>query len=261
MATRRTTAALLCMSLILGACSGGDDGDGVAPFEDIAVAGPEVEIDPSGTLAVLTVETSIDAICAVAYGVGAPQGSIATDQDMEPAGHRDHRVVLAGIQPDTEYAYRLQGVGADGRLYRSDTFTFRTPPAAESSLGPNLARGVTVLEVSSEFSAAFTASNAVDGDLSTEWSSRGDGDDAWITIDLGAETQVGAVAFRTREMSDGSAITETFTVTIDSNETFGPFPAGPDPVEVTFSGRVVRFDVANSTGGNTGAAEVEVYSP
>jgi hypothetical protein len=252
---------MLCTALSAVACSGDGDGDGVAPFEEIAVAGPDVEVDPSGTFAVLTVETSIDAICAVAYGAGEAKGSIATDQEMEPSGHREHRVVLSGLESDAEYSYRLQGVGADGRLYRSDIFTFHTPPAVASSPESNLARGATVLEASSEFSAAFTASNAVDGDLSTEWSSRGDGDDAWISIDLKAETQVGAVAFRTREMTDGTAITEAFTVTVDGETTLGPFPAGPDPVEVTFSGRVIRFDVATSTGGNTGAVEVEVYGP
>lgn len=261
MTSRRIAVVVLCIALSAVACSSDGDPDGVVPFQVIAVAGPDVEVDPSGTFAVLTVETSIDAICAVAYGVGEPKGSIATDQEMEPAGHRAHRVVLSGLESDAEYSYRLQGVGADGRLYRSETFTFRTPPAVASSLESNLARGATVLEASSEFSAAFTASNAVDGDLSTEWSSRGDGDDAWITIDLQSETQVGAVAFRTREMDDGTAITEAFTVTVDGETTLGPFPAGPDPVEVAFSGRVIRFDVAASTGGNTGAVEVEVYGP
>lgn len=261
MTSQGIAAGMVCTALIVVACSGGAEDSGVASFEDIAVAGPDVEVDQSGTSVVLTVETSIDAICAVAYGVGEPQGSIATDREMEADGHRQHRVVLAGLRPDTEYAYRIQGVGVDGRLYRSEVFTFRTAPAGVSSLASNLALGATVAEVSSEFSAAFAASNAIDGDPSTEWSSRGDGDDAWITIDLGAETQVGAVAFRTREMSDGTAITATFTVTVDREETFGPFPVGPDPVEASFSGRVVRFDVVDSTGGNTGAVEVELYAP
>ncbi|CAN5203435.1 hypothetical protein BH18ACT5_BH18ACT5_19600 [soil metagenome] len=185
MVSVRNILSILALGLVLAACSGTTGGDEVEPFESIAVNGPSVEVDSSGTTAVLTVETSIDAICAVAYGDGEPQGSIATDREMEPGGHRDHRVVVAGLEPDTEYAYRLQGVGVDGRLYRSDIYTFRTPPAAESSLGPNLARGATVLDVSSEFSAAFAASNAVDGDPSTEWSSRCDGDDASITIDMG----------------------------------------------------------------------------
>lgn len=249
---------LAVVMALVGSCSG-PSSEAVLPFDEIAVTGPEIELDPSGVVAVLTVETSIDAICAVAYGIGQPVGNIATDTDMEPEGHRDHRVILSGLEPDTEYVYRLQGVGEDGRLYRSDVLTFRTPEAVDSAHRPNLAAGAAVIEVSSEFSSAFAAVNAVDGDPGTEWSSMGDGDDAFITIDLGREIEVSAVAFRTREMADGSAITRSFTVTVDRTDTLGPFPAGPDPVEVSFRGRVLRFDVAESTGGNTGATQIEVY--
>lgn len=254
----RRIALSLALVLVTTACAGAAT-DAVAPFEEIAVAGPVVEADPSGTAAVLTVETSIDAVCAVAYGVDEPTGNIATDREMDPEGHSEHRVVLSGLQPDTEYQYRLQGVGADGRLYRSEIFDFTTPEASALEYGPNLAVEATVVDVSSEFSDSFAAANAVDGDLGSEWSSRGDGDDAYITIDLGVMTNVAAVGFRTREMSDGTAITRTFTVTVDDGEPLGPFPAGTEPVEVSFTGTVLRFDVAESTGGNTGAAEIEVF--
>lgn len=254
----RIILIVVVLATVSAAC-GGAFSEPVARFEEIAVSGPEIEVDPSGTVAVLTVETSIDAICAVSYGEGEPAGSIATDREMEPEGHSEHRAILSGLKPDTEYSYRLQGVGTDGRLYQSEVFTFRTPEVSESALGPNLAKGGTVIEVSSEFSSSFAAANAVDGDLGTEWSSRGDGDDAFITIDLGQETEVAAVAFRTREMSDGTAITSSFTITVDGVDTYGPFPAGPDPVEVSFRGQTLRFDVAESTGGNTGAVEIEVY--
>jgi hypothetical protein len=62
-------------------------------------------------------------------------------------------------------------------------------------------------------------------------------------------------------MTDGSAITETFTVTIDGT-TLGPFPAGPDPVvlDEPTTGRLLRFDADRTTGGNTGATEIEIYS-
>lgn len=244
--------------LAVAACRGPATQE-VAPFDEIAVSGPDIETDPSGTAAILTVETGIDAVCAVSYGQEKPGGRIATDREMDPEGHSDHRVVLSGLQPDTEYEYRLQGVGSDGRLYRSDVYRFRTPEAVVSELGPNLAVDGSVVEVSSEFSDGFRADFAVDGDIGTEWSSRGDGDDAFITLDLGSEADVSGVAFRTREMSDGSAITSSFTVTVDDGETFGPYPAGSDPVDVEFRGQVLRFDVAESTGGNTGAVEIEVF--
>ena len=62
-------------------------------------------------------------------------------------------------------------------------------------------------------------------------------------------------------MSDGSSITTTYTVTVDDGTVFGPFDAGMTPplVDVEFSGRILRFDVESSTGGNTGAVEIEVY--
>lgn len=257
---------VLGFALVVAACSAAttqevEASGEVFPFEDIAVAGPTVVVDPSATTAVLTVTTSINAICAVAYGVGQPSGQIAADREMEPNGHDEHRVVLTDLQPNTEYSYRLQGVGEDGRLYRSQVYTFRTPEAVLPPYGPNLALAASVVDVSSEFSSSFAAALAIDGDRGTEWSSRGDGDDAYIVIDLGEPTAVARVAFVTREMSDGTAITQTFTVTVDGEETYGPFPAGSEPVEVSFVGQVLRFDVEESTGGNTGAVEIEVYGP
>lgn len=63
-------------------------------------------------------------------------------------------------------------------------------------------------------------------------------------------------------MSDGTALTTSYTVTVDSSRTYGPFQAEPGlaVANVSFTGRMVRFDVQTSTGGNAGAVEVEVYS-
>jgi hypothetical protein len=60
-------------------------------------------------------------------------------------------------------------------------------------------------------------------------------------------------------MSDGSAIAETFTVEVDGTM-YGPFPAGPTASEASFTGRMLTFHVESSSGGNTGAIEVEVFS-
>ena len=53
---------------------------------------------------------------------------------------------------------------------------------------------------------------------------------------------------------------ETFTLTADGME-IGTFPAGPTPIGVSVTARVLRFDVASSTGGNTGAREIVVRGP
>jgi len=259
---RRIALLTTVVALVAAACGGaGTATSTVADFSEIAVGDPTFTFDPSATTARLRVDTTVRAVCAVAYGESASLGSLATDQDMDAAGHAQHGPVLTGLKPETTYYYRLQGVGPDGTLYQSELMTFTTPAASEAVAGANLALEATVVDVSSEFSDAFAAANAIDGDPATEWSTRGDGDDAYITIDLGAERTVTGLRFVTREMSDGSSITTTYTVTVDDGEVLGPFDAGLDPplIDVAFTGRVLRFDVETSTGGNTGAVEIEIF--
>ncbi len=59
----------------------------------------------------------------------------------------------------------------------------------------------------------------------------------------------------------GTAITNSFTVTVDGQEPLGPFPAGTGLAiaEISLVGRTIRIDVEESTGGNTGAIEIEIY--
>ncbi len=248
------------MALVVAGCSANTTNGDIRSFSEIAESDPVIEFDPSGTAATLRVTTNQDAVCAVAYGIDGPFGSIATDTDMGAGGgHDNHSALMTGLQPETEYQYRLQGVATDGFVYRSEIFTFTTPAALKNDLGSNAAIGATVVEVSSEFSSSFAGENAVDGDLATEWSSAGDGDEAFITIDLGQVTTINAVAFRTRSMSDGSAVTSEFTVEANG-ETFGPFPAGDLASEVTFNAQIVTYRVNASSGGNTGAIEVEAFT-
>jgi hypothetical protein len=222
------------------------------------LAGPIIVTpDPSGRSAILEVRTTVDLACSVVYGTDASFGRIAVDSDMGGGAHADHRPVMSGLEPDTEYVYRVQGTAADGTLYVSEVMSFRTP-AAPMDRPHDLALAATVSRVSSELSAAFAAANAIDGDPATAWSSAGDGDDAWIEIDLGSTAAVGSVDFRTRSMSDGSAITETYTLTADGTE-IGTFSAD-EPVALDTEARLLRFDVATSTGGNTGALEILILA-
>jgi hypothetical protein len=259
----RTRHVLAAATILLAAaCSGGDEETaGIEPIEPILASEIIVTADPSGTTAKLTVDTNIPVACAVIYGTDSTFGSIAVDNDMQGGAHRDHGPFLTGLTPDTDYRYVLQGSDAAGTVYRSGTFTFRTPPAAENSLGVNIAPSGTVTGASSEFSDTFAADNAIDGNVATEWSTAGDGDDAWIELDLGAEVEIIGVAFRTRQMTDGTAITSTFNITIDGAR-LGPFPTGGDPVmlEEPVIGRTLRIDAEQTTGGNTGASEIVIYS-
>lgn len=264
------TAAVLLMSGC--ASSEADRADGVTATdpqvlaaEDVFIEAPVVVPDISGISATLQVSTELDMACAVVFGTDEQLGDgIATDADMGGGAHTDHAAVMAGLEPDTEYYYRVQGSGSDGNLYRSELMAFRTPPAdAVETPGENVAVGAEVAAVSSEFSDDFAAGNAVDGDPATEWSSSGDGDAASLTIDLGRPVDVVGLALRSRSMSDGTSVVETFTVTVtvDDGQTYGPFEAGTTftVAEAAFTGQVLRIDAERTTGGNTGAAEFEVY--
>lgn len=248
---------VLALACILPASVVAESDPPVRDFAEIQSGDVAIVLDLAGTLATVEVTTTMDAACAVVFGEDPSFGRLATDPTMAGGGHRDHRVPLGGLTPDTAYVLRLQGSGLDGNLYRSRIHGFRTP-AVSTTASADLAIGARVVDVSSEFSTAYAATNAVDGDLSTEWSSMGDGNGASITLDLERVVDVTSIAFRTRHMGDGSAITDTFSVTVDGQE-YGPFPAGPEPVPVRFTGQTLRFDVDTSTGGNTGAVEIQVY--
>jgi hypothetical protein len=256
----------------LAACAGslpGTDGQAVRPIADILVS--EVEFTQiAATTAVLAAETSIPVVCAVVYGPSPAYGLIATDQDMAGGGHQDHSPLLTGLEPDTEYVARLQGVGPDGTLYRSEEYTFRTPAATPAADGPNLALaqyGGRVTGVSSNFGGSsnegnFGALNAIDGDAGTQWSSDGDGSEAWIEIELAAPGRITRIGLWTRTMGSSAQI-ESFQIVTDLGETHGPYEL-PDAAQIhyfdtDFQAQRLRFDVLSSSGGNTGAVEIEVY--
>jgi hypothetical protein len=66
-------------------------------------------------------------------------------------------------------------------------------------------------------------------------------------------------------MADGSAVTDNYTVAVDGGQPLGPFPAGtpasPRPSQVDATGRLLRFDVEMSSGGNVGAVEIRIFAP
>jgi F5/8 type C domain len=264
----RLAAVLLAIAAAasgLAGCGGGG-AVRVRDFGAVEVGSTRVQVAADGRSAVIRVRTDPPTVCAVAYGKSASLGSIANDPNMGGTAIARHTVLLRNLTPGTTYRYRLTATDARGRVFQSrELATFRTTPSSKrAAAGPrDIAAGAKVVAVSSQFGSGFQAANAVDGNLATEWSSAGDGNHAFITIDLGGERKVGGVAFLTREMSDGSAITRTFAVVVDGGKRYGPFPAGtrvdPRVATVSFTGRRLRFEVVTSSGGNTGAAEVEVF--
>jgi hypothetical protein len=256
------------MALFASACStsAGPD-DTVRPFEEVQASEFSFEVDETNpSRAVFRVTTTEPMICAIVWGEDETLGNFNNSLNMAGTGIIQHDVFLPGAVPGVEYSFVVQGTTADGTLYRSSMGTFAIPGSVASGTtddqSVNLALNAEIVEVSSEFSDAFAADNAVDGDLGTEWSTVGDGDEATITLDLGGPVEVSGFEFLTRSMTDGSAVTDTFTVTVDGSDTLGPFPAGnpadPQPADAVVTGQVFTFEVETSTGGNTGAVEIRI---
>ena len=268
----RKASLLLVLALIAAAC-GSDDGAEVLPFSDIQASEFSFELDPLDPVrGIFRVTTTEPSICSITWGPTEALGNQNNSLSMNGTGIVQHDVILPGIEPGGTYFFTVQGTTADGSLFRSDLTTFTLPESDRPvgtddpvDLRTNLALTATVVEASSEFNAAFGADRAIDGDLTTEWSTRGDGDAGFLILDLGQEVAIGGFEFITRSMADGSAITTEFTVTVDDGEVLGPFPAGT-PADarsqpVTATGRLLRFDIETSTGGNTGAVEIRVLAP
>lgn len=248
-------------ALVAACSSSGDRAVEVLPIEDIVAGEIVVEPDASGRSATVAVDTTIPVACAVVYGTDEGFGSIATDADMQGGAHTDHTPLLTGLEPATAYRFVLQGSDADGNLYRSEVMTFTTPQASEQA-APGTEVAATVVGASSAFSDDFAPELAVDGDPATAWATDGDGDDAWIELDLGGPTDLVGARIRSRSMGDGSSVIERFTVTVDGGAPLGPFDAGVEgPVaEFDATGRVVRIDAVETTGGNVGAVEIELFA-
>ena len=149
---------------------------------------------------------------------------------------------------------------------------FASAAAFERSpaLGDNLAspaQGAKIVAVSSNYgggdnSSSFGADKALDGDPTTAWSSNGDGSDAWLEIELPSETRVTSLGFWSRTMGDSAEIF-SFRVVSDSGEVAGPFTledAGRTYYfDIEITGKRLRFEAVETSGGNTGVVAIEVY--
>lgn len=259
----------IVLILVVAACSGatGETEVEVRPFDEVQATEFIFELDPTNpSRGIFRVDTTEPMICAIVWGEDESLGNFNNSLNMAGTGIIEHDVFLPGAEPGVEYMFVVQGTTADGTLYRSEIATFQLPQPETADTAHddrmNLALGSDIVEVSSEFNEAFAAANVIDDDPATEWSSAGDGDDASVTLDLGSPAAVSGFEFLTRSMTDGTAITETYTVTVDGSETLGPYPAG-NPADrqtsdVAVTGQVFTFDVEDSTGGNTGAVEIRI---
>lgn len=241
----------------------------VIPLEDVTESAEQI-LDLTDDSARLNFIGTIPLACTVLFGTTPDFGNASIDPNMNGATIIEHNPLLLDLQPDTEYYYRVQGSDENGNFYVGEIRTFRTPPTSDEVTDNLLApeRGAEVTGVSSNFGGAANDErwgilNAFDGNLNTAWSSDGDGNDAWFEVTLDRRYQINTIEFQTRLMSDGTSQIFVFTITDDSGTVHGPFELPDDQqlttFEVDFEASSLRFDVVESSGGNTGIDEVAVF--
>lgn len=272
-ASVRAGLVLLFMvgALVLAAC-GSDDASGeVRPFSEVQDTEMTFENDPTFVgRGIFRVTTTEPMICAIVWGETEALGNFNNSLAMNGTGIVQHDVLLPFAEAGKIYFYRVQGSTADGTLYQSELMTFTLPmkeaappDEIEQDLGANVAEGATVTEVSSIFSDSWAGSNAFDGDMNTEWATKGDGDGGFVEVDLGSPQDIIAVELLTRSMTDGSATALTYTVVVDGDDRYGPFEPGNGATravhDAIFTGQILRFEFDTTTGGNTGAIEIRAF--
>ena len=260
---RRTLAVCLALG-VLAAC-GGERAS--VEFQNLRVE------EVAARRAVVRFDTSLPTSCEVRYGVEVDAlNQSATDPNMAPGQlSYTHDVPLEDLEPATTYYFAARAVDRAGKPYLSQTLDFASLADETTNLGQNLALlsgGAQVTQVSSNWAegdndSSFGANNAFDGQMASEWSSNGDGDGAWVELKLDSEHLLTTFAFRSRQMSDGSSIVKRVELWLDG-ASVGAFDT-PDPserYEFTFEptrASLARVSVLASTGGNTGAREIELY--
>ena len=110
--------------------------------------------------------------------------------------------------------------------------------------------------------SSFGANNSLDGNPSTQWSCQGNGNGAWIEIEFAQDSHITSLGFWTRTMGTSAQIA-SFRVVTDRGETFGPFELADafavHYFDVDLTAKRLRLETVDSSGGNTGAVEIEVY--
>ncbi|MBI4330976.1 MAG: discoidin domain-containing protein [Chloroflexi bacterium] len=262
---------LILLAITLSSCATSNK-DTIQSLSNLSqgVDGPHVR-DIGATSVSIVFTSGVPVVCNVAYGTDDSYGKLAV---MPMAGAvTQHELHLAGLEPDTTYHFKATVTDLAGNVYQSDDKTFTTTKGDMTAkpAGRNVAaasEGARIVGVSSNWGggnldSSFGGNKAIDGNSSTEWSSNGEGDGAWIEIELSQSFDLAAIGFRTRTMGSSAQIS-SFSVVVDGSQRLGPF-AVPDastthyfPVDVR--ARRLRFEVESSSGGNTGAVEIEAYS-
>lgn len=266
--------AVLALGSMTG-CQGNETNDmGV----DIEFSSLRVE-ELGPNRAVVRFDTDVPSSCELQYGLAmATLDMTATDPNMSPGELAlVHEVALEDLTPDTTYYFRAKAMDGDLRTFYSDIIEFKTPsgddPTAFMTNVALVAEGTTVVDVSSNWGggnndSSFGIHNALDGNQATEWSSNGDGDNAYVVLDFGQDRTITHFAYRSRMMTDGSSIVKRVQVIVDGGEAvLGPFDTPDHTLRYVFelaepvTARQVRVEAVDTTGGNTGAKEIQFFQP
>ncbi|MBS3766376.1 discoidin domain-containing protein, partial [Candidatus Bipolaricaulota bacterium] len=182
----------------------------------------------------------------------------------------DHELKILGLKASTEYLSETMIINRSGKVYRSGRIEFETEPGEGGELGKtegNLASSAEVNKVSSIWGGdpdgSFGAKNAIDGEPGTEWSSQGEGNEAWIEIKLSKLSRVVGFGFWTRTMGETGQISRLRVLTGDGR-VIGEYEIPSADTMYTFKvpeveAEVIRFEVIDSSGGNTGAREIKIF--
>jgi hypothetical protein len=186
----------------------------------------------------------------------------------------DHNVPLEDLESGTMYYYRVRGsTEVDGPVQYSEVHSFQTPSAVDPTEGKTnyalLENGTSIIEVSSNYFGAandetWGIDSAFDGSMSSEWSSDLDGDDAFVELDFGQMRTITTFGFRSRKMFDGTSITLKLQLEV-GDQIIGPFATdNPDQrylfdLDEPVQTRTIRVQYLETTGGNTGAKEIQFY--
>jgi hypothetical protein len=262
---------LLGLLCLLVSCSSNDGGK-LHSFSALpgGFDGPHVQ-NIGANSAEIIFKSKVPIVCNVAFGKDTGYGRIALMAMTGPV--TDHDVTLLSLEPTTTYHFRITITDTASNVYQSGDYTFTTAQATGAQTKPtgtNVAAasaGATVTGVSSNYgngdlNSSFGGNKAVDGRTDTEWSSNGDGDKAWIEITLAQTYDLAWIGFQTRTMGDSAQI-HSFKVVAENGIQLGPFDL-PDAATIYYfpvnvKAKVLRFEGVSSSGGNTGAVEIQVY--
>ncbi len=271
----------LSLLLMTGLTVATDGGCGSNSENDPGLQFLNVRVEEIGARrAVVRFDTSRPTTCEVEYGTSKTNlNATATDPTMDEGEFAtEHNVPLEDLRSQSTYHFRTRATDNAGRTYFSEVSRFST--TATSGVEPSSminiatrAQGASIRMVSSNFGGGgndsfWGADKAIDGLMGTEWSSHGDGDNAFVTIDLGQMRTIQALSFRSRKMTDGSSIIRSIRLIFDDNPSTATevYPT-PDPDQVyTFSfnapisARTVTVEAVETTGGNTGVKEIQLLS-